>query len=79
MATKPDYYMVTRETGTPPNPWEWEIRRYSKPMPVKLSGSGFRSRMAAGIAGKRELEKFLVLLAQEERRNGRPSKLPKSP
>jgi hypothetical protein len=72
MATKPDYYMVTREVDKPPNPWGWEIRRHSKPMPLKVSGSGFRSQTAAEFAGKRELEEFLKLLAEEERRSGRP-------
>ena len=76
MATKPDYYMVTRENGKPPNPWEWEIRRHSKPMPVKMSGSGYKSQMAAEFAGKRELEEFLKLLAEEEKRNVRPPKAP---
>jgi hypothetical protein len=51
MATKPDYYMVTREIDKTPNPWGWEIRRHSKPMPVKISGGGFRSQMAAEFAG----------------------------
>ena len=76
MATTPDYYIVTRETGQRPNPWEWEIRRHSKPMPVKLSGGGYRSQMAAEFAGKRELEEFLKLLAQEEKRKVRPPKTP---
>jgi hypothetical protein len=39
---------------------------------VKVSGSG----MAAEFAGKRELEEFLRLLAEEEKRNVRPPKTP---
>jgi hypothetical protein len=75
MANEPDYYMVTRENGKPPNPWEWEIRRHSKPMPVKMSGSGYRSQVAAELAGKRELEEFMKLLAEEEKRSwGSPKK-----
>jgi len=76
MATKPDYYLVTRETGERPNPWIWEIRRHSKPMPVRLFERGFRSQMAAEFAGRRELEQFMKALAEEEKRNGGPSKAP---
>ena len=76
MATRPDYYFVTRETGKPPNPWGWEIRRRSKPMPVNLSGSGCRTQKAAEFAGKRELEELLKLLAEEEKRAGGRSKTP---
>jgi hypothetical protein len=72
MAMKPDYYVVARETGKPPIRWGWEIRRHSKPMQVRVFGSGYRSQTAAELAGKHELEEFLRLLAEEERRSGRP-------
>jgi hypothetical protein len=29
MATEPDYYIETVETGTRPHPWRWELRRRS--------------------------------------------------
>jgi hypothetical protein len=76
MATKPDYYMVTGETEERPNPWMWEIRRHSKPMPVRVFEKGFRSQMAAEFAGKRELAQFLKLLAEEEKRNAKPPQAP---
>ena len=74
-----DYYLVTRETEERPNPWIWEIRRHSKPMPVRVLEKGFRSQMAAEFAGKRELDRFLKLLVEEEKRNDGPSKrIPKA-
>ena len=75
----PDYYLVTRETEERPNPWIWEIRRHSKPMPVRVLEKGFRSQMAAELAGKRELDRFLKLLVEEEKRNDGPSKPAKTP
>src|SRR5258705_6618672 len=57
----PDYYLVTRETEERPNPWIWEIRRHSKPMPIRVLEKGFRSQMAAEFAGKRELDQFLKI------------------
>ncbi len=69
MATKhPSYYIVTSETGTQPHAWKWELHSSGKPMGVKVSEAGFISRSAAEFAGKRALEQFLELLAQEEKR-----------
>ena len=65
---KPDYYIATSETDKRPNPWRWEIRRYSKPMGVTFSEDGFRSQSAAEFAGKRALQNFLEQLAAEEKR-----------
>jgi hypothetical protein len=62
---KPDYYVVTFETNAV---WHWEIRRRSNPMGVKFTEGGYPTQMAAEYAGKRELAKFLDLLAKEERR-----------
>ena len=58
---------LSNRTGKPPNPWEWEIRRRSKPIMVNVSGSGLRSRGGAEFAGKRELAEFLKLLPEEEK------------
>ena len=72
MATRPDYYVVTSETDDRPNPWRWEIRRYSTPMGIKIGESGYRSQQAAEFAGKRALQEFLEQLAAEETRDSRP-------
>lgn len=71
MATKPDYYVATSETDNRPNPWRWEIRRYSKPMGIKIGAGGYRSQKAAEIAGKRAFQEFLEQLAAEEARDSR--------
>jgi hypothetical protein len=70
MATKPDYHVFTFQTDERPFPWRWEIRRYSKPMGVKLGSGGYQSQSAAEFAGKNALERFLVELLKEERRRG---------
>ena len=68
MYMKPDYYVVTFETKASAQSWHWEIRRRSNPMGVRLTEGGYQTQMAAEHAGKRELAKFLDLLAKEERR-----------
>jgi hypothetical protein len=68
MATEPDYYVVTRETGERPNPWRWEIRRRSKPMGVNLGAGGYQSQAAAEYAGAKALAELLGELAKERRR-----------
>jgi hypothetical protein len=73
MAKKPDYYLATSETGCRPNPWRWEIRRYSRPMGIKIGEGGYRSQQAAEFAGKRAFKAFLERLAAEETRDSRPS------
>jgi hypothetical protein len=53
-----DYYIVV----TPPTrtaAWEWEIRRRSKPMPVKIRGGQFESENEARAAGEKALNDFL--------------------
>ena len=68
MYMKPDYYVVTFETKASAQSWYWENRRRSNPMGVRLTEGGYQTQMAAENAGKRELAKFLELLAKEERR-----------
>ena len=58
-----EYYIITSREGEHPKAWCWEIQRRSKPMGVKLSGSGFQSEAAAEFAGKRALGEFLVALS----------------
>jgi hypothetical protein len=68
MATAPDYYIATFDTGRGPYPWRWELRRYSSPMGVRIGTGGYQSQTAAAFGGKRALEDFLRALAKEERR-----------
>jgi hypothetical protein len=68
MATTPDYYIETVDTGIRPHPWRWELRRHSKPMGVKLGAGGYQSEAAAEHAGKQALERFPQDLMNEERR-----------
>jgi hypothetical protein len=65
---KPDYYVVTFEANASPKSWHWEICRRGNPMGVRFTEGGYPTQIAAEIAGKRELTKFLDLLAKEERR-----------
>ena len=68
MATEPDYYIETFDTGARPYPWRWEIRRRSKPMGVRLGAAGYKSQASAELVGKQALERFLEQLAKEEKR-----------
>jgi hypothetical protein len=65
---KSDYHIVTFQTNSAPQSWHWEIRRSHNPMGVRVTEGGYQTRMAAEYEGKRELAKFLDLLAKEERR-----------
>jgi len=66
MATTPDYYIVTIDTGIRPHPWSWELRRRSKPMGVRVGASGYQSQAAAEYAGTAALDRFLDDLSKEE-------------
>jgi hypothetical protein len=68
MATEPDYYIETVDTGARPHPWRWELRRRSAPMGVRVGADGFQSKTAAEYAGKQALVRFLQNLAREARR-----------
>src|SRR6516162_790524 len=68
MATEPDYYIATIDTGAGPFPWRWELRRHSRPMSVRIGAGRYQTQAAAEFGGKGELESFLVSLANEERR-----------
>jgi hypothetical protein len=68
MATAPDCFIETIDTGARPFPWRWEIRRRSKPMGIKLGAGGYQSEAAAELAGREALERFLAEVAKEERR-----------
>ena len=68
MATEPDYYIETVDSGVRPHPWRWELRRRSMPMGVRVGADGFQSQTAAEYAGKQALNRFLQDLAREARR-----------
>jgi hypothetical protein len=68
MATEPDYYIETIDTGERPHPWRWELRRRSKPLGVRFGAGGYQSQTAAGFAGKEALQRFLEELAREQKR-----------
>jgi len=63
-----DYYVFTSRGKKHPERWNWEIRRKSKPLGVKLTGNGYQSESAAQFAGRRALTELLAGLAKEERR-----------
>jgi hypothetical protein len=68
MATKPDYYIETTDTGARSHPWRWDLRRRSQPMGVRLGAGGYQSQASAQIAGELALARFLEEVAREERR-----------
>ena len=68
MATEPDYYIETIDTGARPHPWRWQMRRRSKPMGVNLGAGGYQSQASAAFAGEQALARFLQDLEREKRR-----------
>jgi hypothetical protein len=67
-----DYFLFIAENGSKPNRWSWEIRRKSKPMGIKVSGTGFQSRQAAEFSGGRALSEFLTEFSREEKKRYDP-------
>jgi hypothetical protein len=67
MATEPDYYIVTFQTGGRLSPWRWEIRRHSSPMGVKLGAGGYPNQTVAETAGKEALTRLMQDMARDER------------
>lgn len=66
-----DYYVITSRRGEQPDRWNWEIRRKSKPLGIKMTGDGYQSDTAAQFAGKQALAAFLTDLEKEEKRPGK--------
>jgi hypothetical protein len=66
MARNQQYTVVVVRSGSSLRPWEWEIYRDGKPLPARLSETGFRSEHTAKLAGNVALRDFLSGLAQEE-------------
>jgi hypothetical protein len=63
-----DYYITTSRMVEQPERWNWEIRRKSRPLGIKMSADGFQSNSAAQFAGKKALADFLADLEKEDRR-----------
>jgi hypothetical protein len=68
MATTPDYYIVTIDTGIRPYPGSWELRRRSKPIGVRVGATGYQLQAAAEYAGNAALDRFLDDLSKEDAR-----------
>jgi hypothetical protein len=68
MATTPDYYIVTIDTGIRPYPGSWELRRRSKPIGVRVGATGYQFQAAAEYAGNAALDRFLDDLSKEDAR-----------
>jgi hypothetical protein len=69
-----DYFVFTRRLD---QEFSWDIKRRSRPLGVKVSGGRFRSRDAAGLAGRRALMDFFLALADEEARSYARAGIPK--
>jgi len=61
-----DYFVATKHRGLPRR-WSWEIHRRSKPLGIRLNGDGFKSELAAKLAGEKALRELLNGLAQEDK------------
>ena len=60
-----DYYVVVSRSGDPAI-WQWQIHRRSRPLGVRLYGTGFVSQAGARLAG----ETALKALVREMAKNG---------
>jgi hypothetical protein len=60
-----DYFMVTKRRRRLEE-WSWEIQRRSTPIGVRLHANGFKSELAAKLAGEKALRELLDGLAQEK-------------
>ena len=55
MTDHPDFSVVVKSRGRPPNPWKWEIYRAGRKSPVKQSEVYFSTVTEAHRAGKKAL------------------------
>ncbi|MGA6939148.1 MAG: hypothetical protein WB041_27775 [Pseudolabrys sp.] len=60
-----DYFVVTKRRRRLEE-WSWEIQRRSTPIGVRLHANGFKSELAAKLAGEKALRELLDGLAQEK-------------
>ena len=61
-----DYYVVVSRSGDPAVWQWWQIHRRSRPLGVRLYGTGFTSQAGARLAG----ETALKALVREMAKNG---------
>jgi hypothetical protein len=59
-----DYYVVVANGGGAAG-WRWEIQRRSRPLGVRLYGTGFVSQAGARLAGDIALKALLVEMAKD--------------
>jgi hypothetical protein len=59
MTDHPDFSIVVKNMGCPPNSWKWEIYRAGRNSPVKQSKIYFSTNTEANRAGKKALNSFL--------------------
>jgi transcriptional regulator with XRE-family HTH domain len=62
-ATSNKYHVVVTLRGLS---WEWEIYRDGIPLPVRLRDGFYRSKSAAGTAGRIAIREFLEALDREQ-------------
>jgi hypothetical protein len=55
------------DAGNTLNAGNWEIRRRSTSLGIKMTGDGFQSDSAAKFAGRQVLADFLTDLSKEEK------------
>jgi len=56
----PDYSVVVKLRGNPPNPWRWEIYRAGRWGPLESSPDFFSTMAAAAKDGKKALARLLA-------------------
>jgi len=63
-----DYYVVVSRSGDPAV-WQWQIHRRSRPLGVRLYGTGFVSQAGARLAGETALKALLREMAKSSERD----------
>lgn len=63
-----DYYVALSRSGDPAV-WQWEIHRRSRPLGVRLYGTGFVSQAGARLAGETALKALLREMAKISERD----------
>jgi hypothetical protein len=71
MSPHPDFAVVVKNRGRPPNPWRWEIYRAGRNSAVKQSSEYFNTMSEASSAGKKALSLFLSEFQDEADFSGR--------